>query len=86
MKVVGLDLTSVGVVNPEEGIYEELRKEKREEGIYKKVVIKEGIVVGAIWMGTKKGAGEINRLVANKINVEKYKDSLLDDGFDYSVL
>jgi nitrite reductase (NADH) large subunit len=86
LKVVGLDLTSVGLVNPEEDSYEEFRKEKKEQGIYKKVVIQKGIVVGAIWMGTKKGVSEINRIISQKINIEKHKDSLLEDDFDYSVL
>ncbi|NIO49486.1 MAG: FAD-dependent oxidoreductase [Candidatus Aminicenantes bacterium] len=86
LKVVGLDLTSVGLVNPEEGTCEEFRKEKKEEGIYKKIVIQNGAVVGAIWMGTKKGVSEINRIISQKINVEKHKISLLEDDFDYSVL
>jgi nitrite reductase (NADH) large subunit len=86
LKVAGLDLTSVGLVNPEEGTSEEFRKEKKEEGIYKKVVIQKGVVVGAIWMGTKKGVNEINRLISQKINIEKHKISLLEDDFDYSVL
>ncbi len=86
LKVAGLDLTSVGLVNPEEGTSEEFRKEKKEEGIYKKVVIQKGVVVGAIWMGTKKGVNEINRIISQKINIEKHKTSLLEDDFDYSVL
>jgi nitrite reductase (NADH) large subunit len=86
LKVVGLDLTSVGLVNPEDDSYEELRKENREEGIYKKVVLQKGIVVGAIWIGTKKGVSEINRIISRKISVEIHKDSLLEDDFDYSVL
>ena len=86
LKVVGLDLTSVGLVNPEEGFYEEFRRERREEGIYKKVVIQNGVVVGAIWLGTKKGVSEINRIISQRINVEKHKGSLLEDDFDYSVL
>jgi len=86
LKVVGLDLTSVGLVNPEEGTFEEFRKEKKGEGIYKKVVIQKGVVVGAIWMGTKKGVSEISRIISQKINVEKHKISLLEDDFDYSVL
>jgi nitrite reductase (NADH) large subunit len=86
LKVVGLDLTSVGLVNPEEGTCEEFRSEKKEEGIYKKIVIQNGIIVGAIWVGTKKGASEISRLISQKINVEKHKNSLLEDDFDYSVL
>ncbi|HDZ28153.1 hypothetical protein LCGC14_0597790 [marine sediment metagenome] len=86
LKVAGLDLTSVGLVNPEEGISEEFRKEKKEEGIYKKIVIQKGVVTGAIWMGTKKGVNEISRIISQKINIEKHKISLLEDDFDYSVL
>ncbi len=86
LKVAGLDFTSVGLVNPEDGTSEEFRKEKKEEGIYKKVVIQKGVVVGAIWMGTKKGVNEINRIISQKINIEKHKISLLEDDFDYSVL
>jgi len=86
LKVAGLDLASVGLVNPEEGTSEEFRKEKKEEGIYKKVVIQKGVVVGAIWMGTKKGVNEISRVISQKINIEKHKTSLLEDDFDYSVL
>ena len=86
LKVAGLDLASVGLVNPEEGTSEEFRKEKKEEGIYKKVVIQKGVVVGAIWMGTKKGVNEISRIISQKINIEKHKISLLEDDFDYSVL
>ena len=86
LKVVGLSVTSIGLVNPEEGKYEEFRKEIREEGIYKKIVVQEGMIIGAIWMGTKEGVNEINRLISQKTNVEKWKESLLKDDFDFSVL
>jgi len=86
LKVVGISLSSVGLVNPEKDDCEELRKEVRGEGIYKKIVIKDGAIVGAIWMGTKKGAAEVSRLISEKRNVEKWKGSLLDEGFDYSVI
>lgn len=86
LKVAGLDLASVGLVNPEESTSEEFRKEKKEEGIYKKVVVQKGVVVGAIWMGTRKGVNEISRIISQKINIEKHKISLLEDDFDYSVL
>lgn len=86
LKVVGIDLTSVGMVNPEQGSAEEFRKEKKEEGLYKKAVIQNGIVVGAIWMGTKKGVNEISRIISGRINVERWKDSLLEDDFDFYLL
>ena len=86
LKVVGLDVTSIGLVNPEEGTSEEFRKERREQGIYKKIVIQDGKVVGAIWMGTRDKVNDISRIILQKIDVEKWKNSLLEDDFDFSVL
>jgi len=86
LKVVGINLSSIGLVNPEEAGYEELRKEIREEGIYKKLVIKDGVIVGAIWMGTKEGVSEIGRLISAKKDVTKWKDSILKDEFDFSMI
>jgi nitrite reductase (NADH) large subunit len=86
LKVVDLDVTSIGVVNPEKGTCEEFRKVIEEKGIYKKVVIQDGKIVGAIWMGTKEKVNDVNRLILQKIDVEKWKSSLLEDDFDFSIL
>jgi nitrite reductase (NADH) large subunit len=86
LKVAGLYLTSLGIVNPEGQGYEEIRKISREEGIYKKVVLQDGCLVGAIWMGTKKGVNEITRAVMAKTQVSQWINSLLEDSFDFSVL
>ncbi len=60
LKVVGLDLTAIGIVTPEEGTCEEFRHVSEEKGIYKKIVIQNGKLLGAIWMGTKKNVSEID--------------------------
>lgn len=86
LKVVGIDLTSIGTVNPEDESYEEIRKENRDQGIYKKIVLRNGEVCGLISIGTKKGVSEISRLISQKVNIEKWKESLLDDDFDFSQL
>lgn len=86
LKVVGLDVTSIGVVNPEEGTCEEFRKIIKEKGIYKKVVIQGGKIIGAIWMGTKEKVNDVNRLILQEVDVEKWKSSLLEDDFDFSIL
>lgn len=86
LKVLGVHLTSIGMVNPEEGEFEELRKEIREEGIYKKIVLQDGVIVGAIWMGTKEGVSDITRIIINKANVGEWKEALLEDQFDFSVI
>lgn len=83
LKVAGVYVTSVGVVNPEAGDHEVLMREVPEAGIYKKIVLKDGALAGAIWMGTKKWVAEITRLVALNKNVKSWKDSILDDEFDF---
>lgn len=84
LKVAGLYLTSVGEIDPEEPGHESLVRAVPESGLYKKLVLQEGRLVGAIWMGTKKGAAEISRLVALNRNVETLKEALLRDDFDFS--
>jgi nitrite reductase (NADH) large subunit len=84
LKVAGLSVTSVGLVNPAESGYEVLAREIPEEGIYKKIVLKDGLLVGAIWMGTKKGVAEVSRLVSLNKNVGHRKKDLLEDEFDWS--
>lgn len=86
LKVVGLHVTSIGLVSPEEGTGEEFRKADLEAGLYKKIVVQDGIVVAAIWMGTKQGVNEINRIVAHRTNVDRWKAALVEDDFDYSVI
>ena len=86
LKVVGLYVTSLGLVNPEGQGFEEIRKFNTEEGIYKKIVLQDGALVGAIWMGTKKGVNEIARAVTAKAKVTQWINTLLEEGFDFSVL
>jgi len=84
LRVAGLYVTSAGEVNPEARGHEVLVRSVPEDGLYKKIVLKEGRLVGAIWMGTKKGASEVGRLVALKKDVESRKGDLLEDTFDFA--
>ena len=83
LKIVGIDLTSMGLVNPEGPQYEEIKKIDKEKGVYKKIVLEQGKIVGAIILGDRKGVTSIKKLMDQEIDVTKYKDFLLEDGFDY---
>jgi len=83
LKIVGIDLTSMGLVNPEGPQYEEIKKIDKEKAIYKKIVLEKGKIVGAIILGDRKGVTPIKKLMDQKIDVTKHKDSLLEDDFDY---
>lgn len=86
LKVAGLYLTSAGLAVPEGGGFEEIRKEDPERGLYKKIVLKEGRLVGAVWMGTKEGALQVSNAVSQKTDVGPWKKEILEDGFDFSRL
>jgi nitrite reductase (NADH) large subunit len=86
LKVVDVELTSVGLVNPEEPRYEEIKKTDKKKAVYKKLVLDQGKIVGAILLGDKKGFTSIKKLIAQETDITEYKNSILKDDFDYKKL
>ena len=97
LKIVGIDLTSIGVVNPPsptsplegegkgEG-YRELIREDGSDDIYKKLVIKDGKIVGAILLGDTKDVRAVGKLIKNNVDVSKYEDKLVNSKFDLKLI
>ena len=83
LRIVDVDLTSLGLVNPEEPKYDEIKKIDAKKGVYKKLVLDKGKIVGAILLGDKKGVISIKRLMAQETDITQHKDSILNDDFDY---
>ncbi len=86
LKVVGIDLTSIGLVTPEGAGFQEVKMVKSKEGIYKKLVIQDGRIVGAILLGDRKDVTTVNKLIAGKVNVAKQTEKLLQEDFDLKTL
>ncbi|MCX7975180.1 MAG: FAD-dependent oxidoreductase [Candidatus Aminicenantes bacterium] len=86
LKVMGISLTSVGLIQAEGEDYEELAKIDEERGLYKKIILQKGRLVGAIWMGTKKGINEIVRAVTLRKDVTAWKEAILEEDFNFSLL
>ncbi len=86
LKVVGLNLTSIGLIAPLEEAYEELRKADPAKGVYKKLVLRDGRIVGAILLGDKKPVSPVIKLIKQGTDVSAHKDRLLDDDFDFEIL
>lgn len=82
LKVVGIDLTSIGLVNPETEEYEEIRKIDADKCQYKKIVLKDGKVVGSIIIGERKSVKPMTDIIKEEVNVEEVKHDLLKDDFD----
>lgn len=89
LKVTGIDLTSVGVIMPEEGReaeYQELRRTDGAQGLYRKLVLKDGRIVGAILLGDKARVGPVTQLINQPVDVSAHVERLLDDDFDLKSL
>ncbi|HNT75354.1 MAG TPA: FAD-dependent oxidoreductase [Anaerolineae bacterium] len=69
LKVVGIDVSSVGIVNPEEADYREFHRLDKDAGTYKKVVLREGIIVGCIVINDKVLAKELEKKIAARAPV-----------------
>lgn len=86
LKVMGIDLTSIGLVNPEEPGYTVYRREDPAQGLYKKLVFKDGHLVGAILLGDRKSVTIMTRLVNRNAPVEAVAEQMLRDDFDLKSL
>jgi nitrite reductase (NADH) large subunit len=86
LKVVGIDLTSVGVIIPEGEGYEEHRRVDEAGYRYRKIVLKDGRLVGAILLGETEGMGSMSRLISEGVDLSAHAERLLDDDFDLQSL
>jgi NAD(P)H-nitrite reductase large subunit len=64
LKVVGIDVSSVGDVNPEDSESIEIRRLDAAAGTYKKIVLRDGIIVGTIMINDKQLAKEMENRIA----------------------
>jgi nitrite reductase (NADH) large subunit len=85
LKVVGIDLTSVGEIDAESKLECVVRSD-REACTYCKIAFKEDKIVGCILLGEVKGKNEILNAIERKVNVGALKDSILKGGFDLKSL
>ena len=88
LKVVGFDLTSVGQIKqlheaPEPGL-EEIRAVTPDKRIYKKFVIRDGKMIGAILLGTKKEIVRVTKIIKDGEPVNPFKSRLSDPSYTFS--
>ncbi len=79
--VCGLPTISVGATDPVGEGYEVLSELDDEGPVYKKIVLRDDRIVGAIFVGDIDRAGIITGLIKEKVNVSGFKELLLTDEF-----
>jgi NAD(P)H-nitrite reductase large subunit len=81
----GLDIVSAGIViPPDNGSYEVLTEQK--DGIYKKVILKNDLIVGMLFVRDIDKSGIVFGLMRDRVNVGSFKRELLADDFGLASL
>ena len=87
LKVMGLDLASIGTVRSEhetaEKTFEEIRAMSADGDVYRKFVLKDGKMIGAILLGTKKDVNKVSKIIREGSPVDSFRDRLSDPGFSF---
>jgi NAD(P)H-nitrite reductase large subunit len=85
-QVAGVDLVAIGVSNPPDGGYKTVRGEypHPDLDVYKKLVLKDDRVVGALLIGDVSEAGAIHRAIRQGKKVDELDETLLRQMFDLS--
>ena len=86
LKVTGIDLNSVGEVNPQGNGFTELRQQDDVAGTYKKLVIRDGMVIGAILLGDRLNVRAVNQLIEKRISVTGHEALLFRPDLDVASL
>ena len=87
LKYFGIPVVSVGLANPKEDpTLEVLVKLDLEHNVYKKLVLKNNVIVGMTLVNSIERAGILFYLMKNAVNVKKFKQQLLEDDFSWATL
>ncbi|MFC1928602.1 NAD(P)/FAD-dependent oxidoreductase [Chloroflexota bacterium] len=84
MKYFGVSIVSAGMVTPPDDSYEVISNKCGHT--YKKVVLKDGLVVGMVFSGDIEKSGIVYNLMKDRINVEPFKQALVADDFGLASL
>jgi NADPH-dependent 2,4-dienoyl-CoA reductase/sulfur reductase-like enzyme/ferredoxin len=74
LKVVGVDLTSIGAFDPEPG--DDVVALDEGAGRYRKLVVRDGRAVGAILLGASRDVAAVRTAVARELHVGRHLDAL----------
>jgi len=81
IEICGIPTISVGMTQVPENGFEILQELGRKRETYKKIILKDGVIVGTIFIGEIDRAGIYTGLIKEKIDVSGFKDILLHEDF-----
>jgi NAD(P)H-nitrite reductase large subunit len=84
LKYFGLDIVSAGMATPQDDSYEVISQ--KEGHTYRQVVLRDGLVVGMVFIGNIESSGIVFSLIKDRVNVDGFKQSLVADDFGLTSL
>jgi len=86
LKIAGIDLTSLGEATATGDEFAILRKVDAAGGVYRRLTLRDGKIVGAILLGDTQSVRPVKQLITTGLDVSAYGERLLDEGFDLKAL
>jgi NAD(P)H-nitrite reductase large subunit len=87
LKYFNIPIVSIGLANPKEDpALEILVKHDAEKNVYKKLVLKDNVIVGLTFLNDIERTGVLFYLMKNRVNVKKFKTVLLAENFGLATL
>ncbi len=86
LKIVGIDLICLGEATATGDEFTILRRSDAADGVYRRLALREGKIVGAILLGDTQNAQSLKKLIATGRDVSAYSGRLLDESFDLKAL
>jgi NAD(P)H-nitrite reductase large subunit len=86
LKIAGIDLTCLGDSNPPASAYEAMRRSDPEKGRYIKILTKANKVAGVVLIGDRKDILPWTKIINQKIDIGRVKESILSETFDMAQL
>lgn len=85
LKIAGIGLVAAGEIDAE-GKMESIVAKDDAKKTYRKFVLQDRFLIGAILLGDTRGSDEIGKAIKAQTDVSSFKESLTDEAFDFSRL
>jgi len=86
LKIVGIDLTSLGEATATGDEFVILREVDPASGVYRRLTLRDGKIIGAILLGDTRDVRALKKLIATGRDVSAHSHRLLDESFDLKTL
>jgi nitrite reductase (NADH) large subunit len=86
LKIVGIDLTCLGDATATGDEFVVLRQVDPAAGVYRRLTLRDGKIVGAILLGVTRDVQPLKQLIVTERDVSAYSDRLLDEDLDLKAL